>query len=60
MSAPAASQAPATLQKPTGLTEREAARLLAEHGRNEVAAQSATPLYARVLSQLNLDPPRDL
>ncbi|MFD3759439.1 cation-translocating P-type ATPase [Streptomyces sp. NPDC058622] len=52
MSAPAASQAPATSQKSAGLTEREAARLLAEHGRNEVAAQPATPLYARILAQL--------
>lgn len=52
MSAPAASQAPATPLKPSGLTEREAGRRLVEHGRNEIAAQPATPLYVRVLAQL--------
>ncbi|MFE9255212.1 cation-translocating P-type ATPase [Streptomyces sp. NPDC006879] len=35
-----------------GLTESEAAARLAEHGRNEVAAGQAVPLYARVLAQL--------
>ncbi|WP_407836578.1 cation-translocating P-type ATPase [Streptomyces sp. DSM 116496] len=52
MSAPAASQAPPAPRKPRGLTEREAERRLVEHGRNEIAAQSPTPLYARVLAQL--------
>ncbi|MGW7456333.1 HAD-IC family P-type ATPase [Streptomyces sp. NPDC054797] len=35
-----------------GLTEAEAARRLAEHGRNEVAAGKPVPLYARVGTQL--------
>ncbi|MGW7444040.1 cation-translocating P-type ATPase [Kitasatospora sp. NPDC054795] len=35
-----------------GLTGAEAARLLAEHGRNEVAADRRVPLWARVAAQL--------
>ncbi|MEU1283483.1 cation-translocating P-type ATPase [Kitasatospora sp. NPDC005856] len=35
-----------------GLTDTEAARLLAEHGRNEVAADRRVPLRARVAAQL--------
>ncbi|MEU4119903.1 cation-translocating P-type ATPase [Kitasatospora sp. NPDC028055] len=35
-----------------GLTSTEAARLLAEHGRNEVAADHRVPLWARVADQL--------
>ncbi|MFF2744028.1 cation-transporting P-type ATPase [Kitasatospora sp. NPDC058048] len=35
-----------------GLTGSEAARLLAEHGRNEVAADRRVPLWARVAAQL--------
>ncbi|MGW5398157.1 cation-transporting P-type ATPase [Streptomyces sp. NPDC003952] len=52
MPAPAAGRAPATRLKPGGLTERKAGRLLVERGRNEIAAQPATPFYARVLAQL--------
>ncbi|MEU8925346.1 cation-translocating P-type ATPase [Kitasatospora sp. NPDC048545] len=35
-----------------GLTTAEAARLLAEHGRNEVSADRRVPLWARVAAQL--------
>ncbi|MFD5467209.1 cation-translocating P-type ATPase [Kitasatospora sp. NPDC127059] len=35
-----------------GLTTAEAARLLAEHGRNEVAVDRRVPLWARVAAQL--------
>ncbi|RFC70718.1 cation-transporting P-type ATPase [Streptomyces sp. AcE210] len=49
---PAAQQAPAPAVSRRGLTETEAARRLAEHGRNEVAAAKTVPLYARVLTQL--------
>ncbi|WP_316528717.1 cation-translocating P-type ATPase [Kitasatospora brasiliensis] len=35
-----------------GLTSTEAARLLAAHGRNEVAADRRVPLWARVAAQL--------
>ncbi|MFJ9770600.1 cation-translocating P-type ATPase [Kitasatospora sp. NPDC101157] len=35
-----------------GLTSTEAARLLSEHGRNEVAAAHRVPLWARVAAQL--------
>ncbi|MGW3230353.1 cation-translocating P-type ATPase [Kitasatospora sp. NPDC001095] len=35
-----------------GLTGAEAARRLAEHGRNEVAADRRVPLWARVVAQL--------
>ncbi|MCX5435313.1 cation-transporting P-type ATPase [Streptomyces sp. NBC_00063] len=49
---PAAQQAPAPAVSRRGLTEAEAARRLAEYGRNEVAAARAAPLYARVLTQL--------
>ncbi|WP_457030772.1 cation-translocating P-type ATPase [Kitasatospora sp. P5_F3] len=35
-----------------GLTEEQAARLLAEHGPNEVGAPSAPPLWSRVAAQL--------
>ncbi|WP_406100798.1 cation-transporting P-type ATPase [Streptomyces sp. NBC_01003] len=49
---PAAQQAPAPAVSRRGLTKAEAARRLAEHGRNEVAAARTVPLYARVLTQL--------
>ncbi|HEX5568801.1 MAG TPA: HAD-IC family P-type ATPase [Streptomyces sp.] len=44
---PAASPA-----RPDGLTEGQAARLLAEHGRNEVGRPPRTPLWSRVAAQL--------
>ncbi|MFF4393041.1 cation-translocating P-type ATPase [Streptomyces sp. NPDC001552] len=47
---------PATAEVPVrtlgGLTDLEAERRLAEHGRNEVPPAPATPWYARVLAQL--------
>ncbi|MGW0752502.1 cation-translocating P-type ATPase [Streptomyces sp. NPDC002587] len=52
MTTPAAQQAPSPAGPHKGLTEAEAARLLGEHGRNEVAAAKTVPLYARVLAQL--------
>ncbi|MFI8392224.1 cation-transporting P-type ATPase [Streptomyces sp. NPDC085540] len=48
----AAQQASAPAGPHRGLTEAEAARRLAEHGRNVVAAARTVPLYARVLAQL--------
>ncbi|MER6516607.1 cation-transporting P-type ATPase [Streptomyces sp. NPDC001553] len=48
----AAQQASAPAGPHRGLTEAEAARRLAEHGRNEVAAAKTVPLYVRVLAQL--------
>ncbi|MFE4520103.1 cation-translocating P-type ATPase, partial [Kitasatospora sp. NPDC056783] len=41
-----------TDRRTRGLTGAEAARLLAEHGRNEVAADRRVPLWARVAAQL--------
>ncbi|MDH2388853.1 cation-transporting P-type ATPase [Streptomyces sp. HNM0663] len=35
-----------------GLTDAEAARRLAEHGRNEVTTRRSVPLYARIAAQL--------
>ncbi|MGW7456273.1 cation-translocating P-type ATPase [Streptomyces sp. NPDC054797] len=52
MTTPAAEQAPISTARPTGLSDHEAARLLGEHGRNEVAVSQPVPLYARVLAQL--------
>ncbi|MEU2831935.1 cation-transporting P-type ATPase [Streptomyces lavendulae] len=52
MTTSAAQQASAPAGPHRGLTEAEAARRLAEHGRNEVAAAKTVPLYARVLAQL--------
>lgn len=47
---------PATAEAPVrtlgGLTDLEAERRLAEHGRNEIPPAPATPWYARVLAQL--------
>ncbi|MFD7915992.1 cation-translocating P-type ATPase [Streptomyces sp. NPDC059752] len=47
---------PATAEVPVrtlgGLTDLEAERRLAEHGRNEIPPAPATPWYARVLAQL--------
>jgi len=48
----AAGGAPAEVRGPTGLSEEEAARRLAEVGPNEVAARAPERLYSRVLAQL--------
>ncbi|MFI8338999.1 cation-transporting P-type ATPase [Streptomyces sp. NPDC085639] len=40
------------VRTPDGLTDVEADRRLAEHGRNEIPPAPATPWYARVLAQL--------
>ncbi|WP_330300680.1 cation-translocating P-type ATPase [Streptomyces sp. NBC_00503] len=52
MTTHAAQQKSAPAAHHRGLTEPEAARRLAEHGRNEVAAGKAVPLYTRVGAQL--------
>ncbi|MED7955063.1 cation-translocating P-type ATPase [Streptomyces sp. BE303] len=41
-----------TASRPTGLTEERAARILAEHGPNDVGAVPTPPLWTRVAAQL--------
>ncbi|MEV0412883.1 cation-translocating P-type ATPase [Streptomyces sp. NPDC050448] len=52
MPSPAAQRARTAVSVPEGLTEAEAERRLAEHGRNEVAPAEPVPVHARVLAQL--------
>ncbi|CAM5459152.1 ATPase [Streptomyces avidinii] len=47
---PATAEVP--VRTPDGLTDVEAERRLAEHGRNEIPPAPATPWYVRVLAQL--------
>ncbi|WP_078592042.1 cation-translocating P-type ATPase [Streptomyces megasporus] len=52
MHGPPAASSAAEVARPDGLTEEEAARRLAEVGRNEVGEAPRTPLWARVVAQL--------